>query len=1851
MRAYVQVCPARKASAEKIIMRVKNNIRFGVATVLLAVALIVCAALPAQAQEVSVEETIVTVVDSVAAEVDSTAAVTPEWYVEPVIPEAKRAPKHAKAAKCSLDSTLSFDVDSVLVEVSAFKYDDADRVTSKTVYACNPDGSRVGTFKEDYGFDANGTQVMTAVYEWVSASSKWKGTEKTEFAYDGELMIQRIDYAWVNEAWVADKKITWKYDEQGRVPEYHEYTRDKNTNQLVDSKARIQEWDAEDRQITDIQYTAYSNGAWTAGTKKEWGYDTNGNKTKYIYYAGLTNGNWGATGSTRELWTYDGSNTKTKYEKYTWSNGWVGSQKEEWGYTDGKQTMYAKYAWSNGDWVGVSKEEWNYAAGKQTLYAKYTWQNGAWVGVSKEEWEYASGKDKRHEKFTWSNGAWQTTEREDWTYNGKGKETLYEKQSLESGSLVIAARRVSEYDGSNNQTLLANYSRMNGALVGTTKETWAYTSGKMTQHNKFVWGSGDWTDSEEEVWAYSGSNETNYEKYAWESGVKTGKTKRTSEYTSGKKTQQINWAWESGAWVNSDKEVWAYTSGKLTLNEKYNWVNGAWVGSEKEEWEYTSGKNTLHATYAWFQGDWVVSRREGYDLADNQTLIETYSITSTTYKGTKKEEYTFNAAGKMTDKYVYKWVTANKAWVYNTWTVSGYDAAGNKTETCKYTWKNDTWKGSGSRELVTYNSDKKETEHITQGWSSDTNDWLNESRTTATYSNGVLMQEADFTWDGENWMPGYQKDYYYDAAGQNYLSMTIKFNGADWVNVSRTEITYNADGEKILTKNDTWKGEKWVTTSMEKMEIVRDDADRLLLKASWKCSSDLVWVGIKKDTFNFSPTGKLLFEGHYNGWAGNDWVPNYTVEWKYDEADHEILNQRFDWEGNAWIGHFRYEHEYDEQGHEIMKATYLNWITSTSSWRGSTKYSYEYDANGKKTKEIIYQWGPNGWEYFSSHAYQFDASGREIYHISQRFTNGVWINNRLYVKEYKGSTLIKDNSYSWVSGAWLITNRNESYYDADAQAKLRREIEGSWDSSNGAVLSFRHDLYSYACDPHYFTIRFVDEDGTLLESDKVKEGEVPVYGGDTPTKAGNAQYTYTFKGWDKALVAATAHATYTATYTQTVNKYTITFLNDNGATIESKEWEYGATPTCTEPTKAATDEYIYTFAGWNPSVATVTGDATYTATFTTEANLFTITWVDGDGKTLKTEKVAYGVTPAYTGATPTKSETAHYAYAFNNIWLPTIVAATADATYTAQFGSTVRSYTVTYLDDADEEIDQEILEYGAMPEPETPTKTSTAQYTYTFDKWIPALAEVTGDATYKASFTSTVKEYKITWKDGDGKTLKTEKVAYGTVPAYTGATPTKTATAQYSYTFTGWDKTPVAVTANATYTAQFSQTVNKYTITFKNENGTTIEAKQWEYGTTPTCATTPTKTATAQYEYEFDGWTPKVVAVTGAATYTAKYKSHLMSYTITFLNDDGSLYEDSVWDYGCLPLLSEEPTKAATAQYTYTFAGWTPAITNVTGAATYTATYTSVVNKYTITWVNDDNTLIDQTVVEYGTVPTHADATKENNTPVAVTGDATYKATFSATKNKYTITWLNDDNTLINQTTVEYGVVPEHADASKEATAEYTYTFAGWDNTPVAVTGDATYKATFEATKNKYTITWLNDDETLIDQTIVEYGVVPTHADASKEATAEYTYTFAGWDNTLIAVTGDATYKATFSATKNKYTITWLNDDESLIDQTIVEYGVVPTHADATKENTAEYTYTFAGWDNTPVAVTGDATYTATFDATKNKYTITWLNDDESLIDQTIVEYGVVPEHADATKENTAEYTYTFAGWEIRRLQ
>ena len=160
------------------------------------------------------------------------------------------------------------------------------------------------------------------------------------------------------------------------------------------------------------------------------------------------------------------------------------------------------------------------------------------------------------------------------------------------------------------------------------------------------------------------------------------------------------------------------------------------------------------------------------------------------------------------------------------------------------------------------------------------------------------------------------------------------------------------------------------------------------------------------------------------------------------------------------------------------------------------------------------------------------------------------------------------------------------------------------------------------------------------------------------------------------------------------------------------------------------------------------------------------------------------------------------------------------------------------------------------------------------------------------------------------------------MPSY-GANPTKAADAQYTYTFAGWTPKVKTVTGDAVYTAVYEKAVNKYTVTWKNDDGSVLRTdKNVEYGTVPSYGANPTKAADAQYTYTFAGWTPEVKTVTGDATYKATYTKEANSYTLTYDLDGGEWENDTTYTY-TKKYNEEVEVKADPTKTGYTFAGWT----------------------------------------------------------------------------------------------------------------------------------------------------------------------------------------------------------------------------------------------------------------------------------------------------------------------------------------
>src|SRR5574344_905698 len=70
------------------------------------------------------------------------------------------------------------------------------------------------------------------------------------------------------------------------------------------------------------------------------------------------------------------------------------------------------------------------------------------------------------------------------------------------------------------------------------------------------------------------------------------------------------------------------------------------------------------------------------------------------------------------------------------------------------------------------------------------------------------------------------------------------------------------------------------------------------------------------------------------------------------------------------------------------------------------------------------------------------------------------------------------------------------------------------------------------------------------------------------------------------------------------------------------------------------------------------------------------------------------------------------------------------------------------------------------------------------------------------------------------------------------------------------------------------------------------------------------------------------------------------TYTITWENYDGVVLEtDENVKYGSIPSYDgATPTRFGNSQYSYTFSGWSPTVTLVTGDQTYTAVFDNSLN-------------------------------------------------------------------------------------------------------------------------------------------------------------------------------------------------------------------------------------------------------------------------------------------------------------------
>jgi uncharacterized repeat protein (TIGR02543 family) len=287
--------------------------------------------------------------------------------------------------------------------------------------------------------------------------------------------------------------------------------------------------------------------------------------------------------------------------------------------------------------------------------------------------------------------------------------------------------------------------------------------------------------------------------------------------------------------------------------------------------------------------------------------------------------------------------------------------------------------------------------------------------------------------------------------------------------------------------------------------------------------------------------------------------------------------------------------------------------------------------------------------------------------------------------------------------------------------------------------------------------------------------------------------------------------------------------------------------------------------------------------------------------------------------------------------------------------------TVTFNSDGGSVVsDQVVVANSVVSAPVDPTKEG-----YVFDGWytnpekttpFDFTGSVSADITLYAKWNPMM--LTVVFKNYDGTALKTESVVYGG-SATAPSDPTRPSTDQYDFVFSGWDKAFNNVTTNLEVNATYTEQLRSYTVTFYDEDGTILKTDTVLYGSEATPPADPTKASTDEFTYTFIGWDKSYTIITGNLEVYALYEQTTRSYTVTFLDEDGTtVLKSETVNYGASATAPADPVKASTNTEAFVFDGWDKSFDQITGNLSVIAKYRTEVRTYVVTYifVKDEST-------------------------------------------------------------------------------------------------------------------------------------------------------------------------------------------------------------------------------------------------------------------------------------------------------
>ncbi|MBQ4244824.1 MAG: InlB B-repeat-containing protein, partial [Clostridia bacterium] len=519
---------------------------------------------------------------------------------------------------------------------------------------------------------------------------------------------------------------------------------------------------------------------------------------------------------------------------------------------------------------------------------------------------------------------------------------------------------------------------------------------------------------------------------------------------------------------------------------------------------------------------------------------------------------------------------------------------------------------------------------------------------------------------------------------------------------------------------------------------------------------------------------------------------------------------------------------------------------------------------------------------------------------------------------------------------------------------------------------------------------------------------------------------------------------------------------------------------------------------------------------------------------------------------------------------------------------------------------------------------------YRFVNWTENGTEVSANADYTFTVTQSreltanfIKVYTVRFENYDGTELQSGEVAVGEMPSYTGSTPEKPGSPEYTYIFTGWTPELTEVTGDATYKAAYSSNPVNYTVKFLVDDEVYAELTV-AFGMSITAPEDPD----IDY-YNFTGWDGEIPATMPAENLTFNAEFTPIEYIAKFVDKDGETVAEIPYTVETESITN--PDVPVRDHYTGKWEDYTLAPEGITVKPVYTPV------EYYVTFINENGETVEN--VPY-TVET------ENIT----NPDVPAKTGYSGAWENYTL--LPGGFTVKPvYTAIEY--IAKFVDINGETVAEIPYTVETesitnpdvpelegrtgvWESYTLIPEG-ITVKPVYEA--NEYTATFVADGRE-VQKVTFTYGqqTIDPPAVPAKEG-------YEGrWESYSLGA-GDITINAVYSVVE--YTVKFVDENGETVGE--LTYTVETESIDEPAVPAKDY-YT-GEWEEYTLT-TGNITVKPVYTAIE--YTATFLDENGETVGE--VKYTVetesitepaVPEKAGCTGK-WEEYTLTPEGITVR---